>query len=212
MTTLFIPHLSMVLSHRHGIAAAAVGLVLLLSQAPLLSAFDLSDTPSFAESERRIVTTFTKPGPLGSGILSEDQFDFQAFTTHQCFQPVGDGEWTECVAMFGPYANLRDTLDSGKLKEILKRPVPQYGQVPASEKTGDVRGELFENERIAQVHFVESLAQLRDFVTRQERARLLWSLCKQRVQPAFTGTCFQQNLRLSKMTQLDLARNLHISF
>jgi hypothetical protein len=32
------------------------------------------------------------------------------------------------------------------------------------------------------------------------------------VQPAYAGTCFQQNLRLSRLTNLDIARNLHISF
>lgn len=201
-------------AHRHSLAVIGFGLALLLSQAPLLLAFDMtSDEPSFAQAERRILTTFSTVGPIPEGsVLTEDRFDFQAYATHECFEPKGEGEWQECRDMFGPYANLRQTLDSGRLREILRHPVVQGGGFTASAKTYDVRGELQENERVARERAEENATQLRYRQTADRRARLLWSLCRERLQPQFAGTCYQQNLRLMMMHELDLASNLHIYF
>ncbi len=167
------------------LTAALVGL-------PLLAATSPSDItgPGNQYYADYIVSRFQRLG-APSGIydnltINSSAFDLVQYMSDGCYRP-NDHALPACKQEFGPYYNLKDTMDNGTLASILGR-YQYFAGVdklfPASLQPGKEVKELSPD------------AELRLEI--DQRSRQVWDICQKMYSDRHDQSrCFQRNIRLT---------------
>ena len=193
-------------------AAAAVTLTTAaLTALPLLAA-DQYDESYYAN---QVVQTFQKMGAMSTDSyvntsMDTSGFDFATFFSDTCYRPT-EFDMQGCKDKFGPYANLKNTYESGKLASILRR-VPYLkavaALVPQSAAVSSVSSSAMSSSSSSSMSSAtESGAQQMTTSSassdsyhgeeRTDRAAQVWTLCVKKFEERKgQAACYQRNIRL----------------
>lgn len=171
------------------ITRLAAGIAVALVSTPILGLLQSADmiAPDWI-AERRIVTTFTAPGNADA---AHPDFDFPSYVNHECFVVTGSAEQERCSRLFGRYANLKWTMDTGLLSGMLLRhgiamPAAQVENV-ANRAAQEIR--QHEEARIAKEEPIQR--------RQMERGTTVWRACKARYGAGKeAASCYQRNVRV----------------
>ncbi|MFA5800192.1 MAG: hypothetical protein WC840_04505 [Candidatus Peribacteraceae bacterium] len=175
------------------LTAALIGL-------PLLAATNSSDStgPGNQYYAEYIVSRFQRLGAPG-GIydnltINSSAFDLVQYMSDVCYRP-NDNSLPACKQEFGPYYNLKDTMDNGTLASILDR-YPYFAGVeklfPASSQPGKEAQKLSPDAELQ--------------LEIDQRSRQVWDICQKMYSDRNDQSrCFQRNIRLVvQRTDLDV--------
>ncbi len=198
------------------VTVAAMALPVLADQTVELSpvvqpvrAFELSNS-AYAQN---IISMFSRQGAASlydNTSLETSAFDFQAYVANTCYRPT-DFDMKNCEQNFGPYANLRITLENGTLRTILKNakiiadrpgeaaqapaaaPVVQTLQEAAKEPVAPALTEEQERNKL-----------------RAQRVAELWTACQEAYPDnGDAKLCFQRNYRLIDRDDATIRGNIY---
>lgn len=156
----------------------------------------------------KIMSTFSKIGAKVPGVYSNESveasgFDFQSYVSHTCFHPT-ERDAQSCTALFGPYADLQRTMQSGDLFIMLVRAhiltandeeivASMYNKTMATLRAKKVAATMVEAATVQEAQ-------------RQDRSSSVWDICKSQFEDAGSRqACFQRNRRL--VNRFDTAIN-----
>lgn len=201
-----------VLAHRTGaqIGFVATFSAIALTALPMLAA-DMTFEPNVsgltnAFYQNHIISTFEKTGAettfaFDNKTLDTSAFDFTRYASHTCYRAT-ENDKPNCDKEFGPYADLKSTLESGKLGTILKgrKYLADAGKfVPAEKVTAETTNSVTSIETTgmpAREAKVDENALFEEM--RQDRSKELWTICKRKNLDERTSMrCFQRNLRFT---------------
>lgn len=199
------------LAHRTGaqIGFVAVFSAIAITALPMLAAETFSPDVSGLTNaffEQHIVKSFEKTGAettfaFDNKTIDTSAFDFARYASHTCFRAT-ENDKQNCANEFGPYADLKNTLESGKLGTILK------GRKYLADATKFVPAEKVTVEQTTAVASIETTGMpVREAKVdenalyekmRQDRSKELWTICKRKTLDERTSMrCFQRNLRFT---------------
>ncbi|MBP9850403.1 MAG: hypothetical protein KBC47_01800 [Candidatus Peribacteraceae bacterium] len=193
---------------------SAVSLVITaaITALPLLAADQFDD----AYYTNQIVQVFQKIGAsstagiYNNGSMETSAFDFASFFSHTCYRPT-EFDMPGCKEKFGPYANLKQTYDSGKLgmifsgvpylKDLAKIVPGNYGHAPSSSassvSSSPVNSSASSAPASSVSSSVSSSASSFDLMDRKDRASQVWALCVKKFPERNESVgCYQRNIRL----------------
>lgn len=186
-------------------AAIALGSTLLVSL-PLLA----SDNPAITGlSEgyysQNVATMFQRTGAMQQGMsfdsttVESSPFDFAAYVSHTCYRPT-EHDMPRCQELFGPYADLRWTLETGRLAMILKR----YAYLASAatlvpQPTEEVAEEKVQHSVVTPTTTTAQEMDTTDEAERlRSRAKQVWESCSVRsISRSDAVRCYQRNVRLT---------------
>ncbi len=177
-----------------------------LTVLPLLAA-DQYDEPYYAN---QIVQTFQKMGAqttyvYNNGSLATSAFDFASYFSSTCYRPT-TFDMPGCKEKFGPYANLKETYESGKLAMILSR--VSYLKNIAKFLPGAFAISLSSAPNHS-TSVSSSSSSSTDLTNRNERASQVWKLCVNKFMTREKSVrCYQRNIRLIVERTEPVAENL----
>lgn len=193
-------------------AASATMMTAAIIALPLLAQTDASEmiqpdvsAPSsdygMAYYAKQIASRFARIG-AESGIynnlsINSSAFDLVQYMSDSCYN-VTDVNTAACKQQYGPYYNLRATMDSGALKTILMgypyfTGVDNLFPAPAQEKS-QIR-KLSEPEVIR--------------LQIDHRSREVWETCQARFDERMEqNRCYQRNIRLTTNRRIDVEGNV----
>ncbi len=159
-----------------------------------------------ATYSQAIIARFNKIGKNGSFYdnknIQTSSFDFPAYVSNTCFNPTSN-DMARCRAEFGPYANLKETLFSGKLLDILYVNKHSIGRAYTLVPT--VINQVKSGTLAAKDSYSTYLQ------SQQARASIVWGACQSRY-PSSRSTqnkCFQANHRLITLTGVPVMENIN---
>lgn len=201
---------NILLAHRKG---AQIGFVvafstIALTALPMLAA-DMTFEPNMsgltnAFYQNHIISAFEKTGAettfaFDNKTIDTSAFDFARYASHTCFRAT-ENDKPNCEKEFGPYADLKGTLESGKLATILKG--RQYLTdaskfLPAESVVAETTNSVTSIETTGMPGREVKVDENALFETmRQDRSKELWKICKRKNLDERTSMrCFQRNLR-----------------
>ncbi len=199
-------------------SAAATLFTAAVTALPLLA----SDQFDEAYYGNQIVQIFQKMGAesigfYSNGSLDTSAFDFASYFSNTCFRPT-DFDMPSCKEKFGPYANLKETYDSGKLAMILSRVsymkdiaklLPTSAELSSSSSSSSSSDSSASSSSSASSVAPASTSSVSSSVTssasssssdlmdRNDRASFVWKLCvKKFITREKSVACYQRNIRL----------------
>lgn len=203
---------NILLTHRKG---AQIGFVaafgaLAITALPMLAA-EMTFEPNVsglteAFYQNHIISAFEKTGAettytFDNKTLDTSAFDFARYASHTCYRAT-ENDKTNCEKEFGPYADLKNTLESGKLSTILKGrqylkdaskflPAETVVAEPTNSATSiETTGMPAREVKVDENALYEKM--------RQDRSKELWKICKRKSLDERTSMrCFQRNLRFT---------------
>ncbi len=190
-------------------SAAATLMTAAITALPLLAA------DQFEESyyANQIVQKFQKMGAesvgfYSNGSLDTSSFDFASYFSDTCYRPT-DFDMPGCKEKFGPYANLKQTYESGALKTIVGRVsylkdlaklLPgSYGPPPSSSSSSSsMSSSASSASPVTETPSVSSSSSSStDLMDRTDRASQVWKLCVNKfITREKSVACYQRNIRL----------------
>lgn len=190
-------------SHLRAMQTAAA---LCLGTAAVIALPLLAAGPSYPDSmyADHIVKLFQKTSAESRGnfdnlSVATSAFDLAAYVSHTCFRPTAF-DIAGCTAEFGPYFDLKETYNSGKLGEILKG-VPYLAGV----------ANLVPSPMNSVAQAVEVVQPVVQKDSTRERSIELWRICQEKAGyvRADAAACYQRNLRLTWDFDVTVAENVH---
>ncbi len=190
------------------LAALTAAVSIVVMSLPVLAGEN--DTPADDFYGRVIVSQFSKMGAVNSSMydnksVETSSFDFPSYMSNTCFKPT-DFDKPGCKDKFGPYANLRQTLESGKLAELLKR----YRMFKGDEK---VLASV--TQQVAKVDLTP-VATSSLYTTEvkydaiEDRAAVIWKVCNRKYGVTQQiNACFQRNRSLVSRTDVPVISNMY---
>lgn len=186
-----------------GITFSAIAITAL----PMLAAETFSpDISGLTDAffQQHIVSSFEKTGAettfaFDNKTIDTSAFDFARYASHTCFRAT-ENDKQNCANEFGPYADLKSTLESGKLGTILK------GRQYLADASKFIPEEKLAEKAVTTVASIETTGMpVREEKVdenalyeemRQDRSKQLWKICKRKNLDERTSMrCFQRNLR-----------------
>lgn len=165
----------------------------------------LMSLPTFAQTEGQaidiqyshtIASAFRRPGlptSYDNTTLQNSAFDFQAYVSHTCFKPTEFDKPT-CKEAFGPYADFRETLESGKLDAILRHHGVIVSVAEQPTIVASIAEKVTQEEKSREVALTDEELYARKL---QERSQQVWNACVARYNSQEgRNSCFQRNDRL----------------
>ncbi len=179
-------------------SAVVVGLPVLAQSTLPTNAQSTVLNSTFAQN---IVSSFSNPAAdqpshYDNTTLETSAFDFQSYMRDTCFRPT-EYDMRGCELRFGPYANLRETLTSGKLFTILH----YFGILSTKDQALvlSVQAGLQQTEIRLNTAREPSSQQMYERM-RDSRAAQVWQTCKERYgsrgDESLAKSCYQRNVRL----------------
>lgn len=182
-------------------AAASVLLTAAVTSLPLLAA-DQYDESYYANY---IVSVFQKVGAentnvYSTGDLASSAFDFARYFSDTCFRPTTFDE-AGCKEKYGPYANLKETYDSGTLATLLSRTPHLKGIVHLlpggaalqNSSSSSVPATIAPSVVIPTAQPAQSTID----EERTERGARVWKICGKKFDNRNDATlCYQRNIRI----------------
>lgn len=181
-------------------SAASVLFTAAVTALPLFAASEF-DTSYF---DRQIVQTFQKLGAAttndyNNGSLATSAFDFAMYFSDTCYRPT-EFDTPRCTEKFGPYANLKETYESGALAAIMNRVSYLKGitaLLPGGTVTSSSSSSSSSLSSSAPASDVLSSSSSRDLLNRADRGHQVWNLCtKKTLTRGLAVRCYQRNIRL----------------
>lgn len=191
-------------------SAASLVITAAITALPLLAADQFDD----AYYANQIVSVFQKMGAgstagiYNNGSLETSAFDFASFFSHTCYRPT-EFDMPTCKEKFGPYANLKQTYDSGKLgmifsgvsylKDLALLMPGSYGPPPSSPSSSETPSSVSSSVSPAPAAVSSSVSSpaSSDPMGRQDRASQVWALCVKKFPERNEAVaCYQRNIRL----------------
>ncbi len=200
---------------KHGIAMQLSACAALVSVALVALPIMAEETPAITTPstsyEDYIVNLFqntgaANPGTYDNRFVDTSAFDFAQYFSHPCYNPT-DFDMARCQRDFGPFWNLKSTLESGQLAAIFKRypylvgaeqairptpivqaqqAMPQPQAVPAAQPDAEEEAMMFQK-------------------TRDQRSQELWDACKVAYPDTVeSAACYRRNIRLLDQEQYDI--------
>lgn len=205
---------NIILTHRRGAQIGFISAfsVIALSALPMLAAegtFEPNVTGlTDAFYQNHIISMFEKTGAettyaFDNKTLDTSAFDFAQYASHTCFRAT-ENDKENCAREFGPYADLKSTLESGKLSSILKS--RQYLAetskfLPAEKVTSEQTNSVSIESTGMPARAVKVNENAIYEEMRQDRSKDLWRICRWKSEDERTAMrCFQRNLRFTTDT------------
>lgn len=196
-------------------SAASLVITAAITALPLLAADQFDD----AYYANQIIQVFQKIGAsstagiYNNGSMETSAFDFASFFSHTCYRPT-EFDMPVCKEKFGPYANLKQTYDSGKLgmifsgvtylKDVAQLVPGSYGPAPSSStssssetSSSSMSSSVSSAPASSVSSSMSSSASSFDLMDRKDRASQVWTLCVKKFPERNESVgCYQRNIRL----------------
>ncbi len=200
---------SAVTSHLRAIQFASIATFVTAGLMALPSfASDTQETyGSLDASMQYIATRFQKVGAEQVGAydnstIATSAFDFTQYVSHTCYHPT-ENDIETCKQEFGPFYNLKETMESGALYVILKSR-PYYAGAEQFVVPRHIADALLIDGSSARALSDEEVAQL----DRDARAKLIWHTCQfQYDSGKDASACYQRNIRLLTKKSFEIPKD-----
>lgn len=159
-------------------------------------------------SAQRVISSFENPGgststSFNNESVSKSGFDFAAFLSHPCYEPIGEHLMDSCERRYGVYGNLKTAATAAVFRSHLAQ---KFGAgVLSLLGTSTADYEQQEAEDAAQeASDSDTVSFYGDIHARRIQ---LWRICNER----FTNSpaaCFQDNIRLLMRQGIEISGNV----
>ncbi len=192
-------------------SASATVMALVLFALPFTTSAQ-SEEVSFQTEEwsaLRVIRSFQNTGGSASiyfenESVSESGFDFPAFFSHPCYEPIGEHLMDSCQRRYGVYGNLKMASTSVVFRNLLAE---KFGSGILS-LLGTASADFTEQEAedAAQEALDSDTVSFYDDI-RARRIRL-WDICNERF-PSKPAACYQDNIRLLLMQDVEISGHVY---
>lgn len=160
-------------------------------------------------SAQKVISSFENPGgststSFDNGSLSKSGFDFTAFFSHPCYEPIGEHLIDACQSRYGVYGNLKTASTATVFRSLL---VEKFGSGVLG-LLGSATTDYTEQEAADAAEEASDADTVSFYGDLRARRIQLWNICKERFEDN-AAACYQDNLRLLFAEELTIGGNVY---